>query len=68
LGGIPPHPGNIGGKGGWPFLLSSPLSKFNEEVKNPLCGSPPLSLAKKILLDYLFEGAFQLGCTGGGMS
>jgi len=54
LGGIPPHLGDTSGKGGWSFLSSSPSSKSNEELKEPLCGSPPLPFVEECLLDCLF--------------
>jgi len=60
LGGIHPHLGDIGGKGGWFVLSSSTSSKSNEELEEPLCGSPPLPFAKECLLNCLFEGAYQL--------
>jgi hypothetical protein len=60
LGGIPPHLGDTGGKGGWSFLSSSPSYESNEELEEPLCGSPHLPFAEECLLDYLFEGGYHL--------
>jgi hypothetical protein len=57
LGGIPPHLRGIGGRGGWPFLSSSPLSKYDEEMEESLGGFLPLPLAEECLLDCLFDVA-----------
>ncbi len=57
MGGIPSHPEGISERGGWPFLPFFPLSKSNEKLDEPLCGSPPLPLVKESLSDCLFEGA-----------
>lgn len=58
LGGIPPHLGGTSGRGGWPFLPSSPSYEFNEELKEPLCESPPLPFVEGCFLDCLFKGAY----------
>ncbi len=44
LGGIPPHLGGIGRRGGWPLLSSFPSSEFDEELEEFLGGSPPYPL------------------------
>jgi hypothetical protein len=54
LGGIPPHPKGIGGRGVWPLLPYSPLFKSNEKLGESLGGFPPLPLVEECLMDYLF--------------
>jgi hypothetical protein len=54
------HLGSTSGRGGWIFLPSSPLSKFDEQLEEPLCASPPLPFAEECLLDCLFKGVYHL--------
>ncbi len=57
LGGIPPHP--RGGRRGWSFLSSFPFSKCDEELKEPLCGFPPLPPTQECPSVCLFQGTSQ---------
>ncbi len=49
---MPPHPGGIGGSGGWLLLPSSPLSKSDLELKGSFGGPPPLPPIDECIWGY----------------